>query len=113
MNVHMTAAAAKPTVPLTVMPAVSPAIAVTPDKMSGPMPWPASPSSRHRPRKVGRPISGEVSADSVITMPEPIPLPKPMIIAVRVRVTTSWVKGMTMNETPSTAAHGTAIQRRP
>jgi len=113
MNVHMTAAAAKPTRPLAVMPVVSPATAVTPDKMSGPRPWPASPSSRHRPRKVGRPISGEVSADSVITMPEPMPFPKPMIIAVRVRVTTAWVNGMRTKETPSTAEQGTAIQRRP
>ena len=46
-------------------------------------------------------------------MPEPMPLPKPMIMAVRVRVPTAWVKGMTTKEMPSTAAHGTATQRRP
>jgi hypothetical protein len=113
MKTHMNAAAAKPTRPLTVMPVVRPASAVTPDRRSGPAPWPASDSSRHRPRKVGRPISGEVSADSVITMPEPMPLPNPMIIAVRVRVTTAWVNGIRMKEIPSTTVHGTAIQRRP
>ena len=113
MNTHSTPAAAKPTTPLTTMPATRPAAAVTPDRMSGPTPCPVSDSSRHSPRNVGRPISGETSADSVITMPDPIPLPNPISIATSVRVSALWVAVISMNESPRTSAHGTATQRRP
>jgi hypothetical protein len=99
--------------PLTMMPQASPAAAVTTERMTGPTPEPASASSRQMPRKVGRPIAGEVSAARVMTMPEPMPLPKPMIIAVNARVRASWVRGMRTKEMPMMITQGTATQRRP
>src|SRR3954469_4310890 len=51
VHVHRAAAAAKPTEPLTRIPAARPATAVTRERMTGPVPEPASASSRQMPRK--------------------------------------------------------------
>ena len=84
-----------------------------PDRASGPIVEPVSLSWRHRPRNGARPTSGEKSAPSVITMPEPMPLPNPSAQLAASTAAKVWANGSATRAAAMMSIDGTATAARP
>ena len=79
----------------------------------GPIAEPVSERSRHAAKNCGRPILGEASDPSVMTMPELAPLPIPMARATMPIVVAVWASGKVRSARAWMKIYGTATHQRP